>query len=172
MVVGYTGGKEGFRTRWKIYGEPVDKLCFISRDVIFIKAAGRCLLPLYPASQVVSLYVYTFHGVYVSEKHCARIYAAIYRSTDACIADKRYADGSLKRVEISSLWKKTSVIRATSFTYTLPNWGEVSVEICYAREFPSDLISGENPYKWFKIIFSSDTVSFYPSSLPCNFSPL
>lgn len=47
LVVGYTGGKEGFRTRWKIYGGAVDKLCFISRDVIFIKAAGRCLLPPY-----------------------------------------------------------------------------------------------------------------------------
>lgn len=65
LVVGYTGGKEGFRTRWKIYGGSVDKLCFISRDVIFIKAAGRCLLP--PYTPVVGVVSRAMYGVYIAK---------------------------------------------------------------------------------------------------------
>lgn len=74
--------------------------------------------------------------------------------------------------------KKPSIVRATSFIRTLFQIGErylfrgdIRLGICCAKEnFASDLFLEKNPYKWFRIIFSS--VPFYPSSLLCNFSPL
>lgn len=68
---------------------------------------------VYPGSRVVSRAM--CYGVYISEIHYARIYAAIYRYTDACIPDKRYADGSLERVEIDLCRKNIYLVNATSY---------------------------------------------------------
>lgn len=105
LVVGYTGGKEGFRTRWKIYGGAVDKLCFISRDVIFIKAAGRCLLP--PYTPVVGVVSRAMYGVYITKYTMLRwlpIQLFISRYTDARRINSTLMD-LLKRVKIDFLYE-------------------------------------------------------------------
>lgn len=124
FVIQGEGERGAFRTRWKIYGGPVDKLCFISRDVIFIKAAGRCLLPPYtPGSRVVVSRLYMCVTACTSVKYTMlfRIYEAIYQYTDACIPDKRHADGSLERVKIDLCREKRLSRVCALVLYTLPN---------------------------------------------------
>lgn len=149
VVAGCTGGKEGFRTRWKIYGGPVDKLCFISRDVIFIKAAGRCLLPPYTPvvrsyRAVYMLYVVVRYTMLVSMQLFTDIQMRVYRINDMLMDLSSELKFDLCR-------KNVYRARYIFYTYTLPNWGEylfrnmlrerISLPIYFWREIRTSLVN-------------------------------
>lgn len=128
LVVGYTGGEKGFRTRWKIYGGAVDKLCFISRDVIFIKAAGRCLLPPYTPDSRGRIARYVHHDVYITRCTMLRIQLFIPRYTDThvCRINSTLMD-LLKRSEIDFCTKDIYRVQITHLAHVYLFASKISI---------------------------------------------